>query len=94
MPITITHLEGPLEGQTQTFNDTIKEIKFGRSRENDVVPSAPATLGREDILRARRSLCDYPQKVGSFGANIQGCRLRTSDRSTPTAAACCFGSSH
>lgn len=60
MSITITHLEGPLAGQTQHFDDKTKTIKFGRESDCQVVyPPEYTIVGKQHFQLERQSSGDY-----------------------------------
>ena len=51
MSITILHLDGPLKGHEQHFDDSVDEILFGRSPECQVVyPPEYSIVGRMHVL--------------------------------------------
>jgi hypothetical protein len=67
MAITIKHLEGPLAGQEQHFDDSIGKIMFGRSVEEAqvVYPPSCSVVGVRHFELVRSPAGDY--SVGLFG---------------------------
>jgi hypothetical protein len=60
MAITIRHLEGPLVGHEQHFDDSVEVITFGRSAECDVVyPLECVEIGRKHFQLRRLASCNY-----------------------------------
>jgi hypothetical protein len=60
MSITIRHLEGPLAGQEQHFDDSVDRIVFGRAPECQVVyPPEYTLVGREHFELRRTRWGDY-----------------------------------
>jgi len=58
MSITIKHLDGPLKGQEQSFDDSVKTIMFGRDREEAQIvypPEYNVVGGRHFELRRTRA---------------------------------------
>jgi hypothetical protein len=74
MTITITHLEGPLAGQTHSFDDDVTEIKFGRSGGGDVVfPLECDTVGGDDMKLVRTGPGTYQvTRIGQHYLEIDG----------------------
>jgi TIR domain-containing protein len=66
MSITIRHLDGPLAGQEQHFDNSVAVIAFGRSLECQVVyPPDCADVGRKHFALGRTAHGDY--QVELFG---------------------------
>jgi V8-like Glu-specific endopeptidase len=67
MSITIKHLEGPLKGQEQRFDDRVETILFGRDREvaQVIYPPELTIIGRKHFQLRRMKSGDY--RVELFG---------------------------
>jgi hypothetical protein len=60
MSITLTHLDGPLAGQTQNFDDKAKTIRFGREADCQVkYPPEYTIVGKQHVQLERQSSGDY-----------------------------------
>lgn len=61
MGITIIHLEGPLAGKEQHFDDSVEAILFGRDREEALVVYPPEynVVGRKHCQLRRNEVGDY-----------------------------------
>lgn len=69
MSITITHLEGPLKGQEQRFDDRVETILFGRDREaaQVIYPPEFTTIGRKHFQLRRMASGDYHTELFGKG---------------------------
>lgn len=69
MSITIKHLEGPLKGQEQRFDDRVETILFGRDREaaQVIYPSEFTTIGRKHFQLRRMASGDYHTELFGKG---------------------------
>ncbi len=74
MSITITHLEGPLAGQTQHFDERTKTIVFGREGDCQVVyPPEYTVVGKRHFELERQSSGDYHVRLlGKRYVNVDG----------------------
>src|SRR5262245_34930595 len=75
MSITIKHLDGPLAGQMQTFDDTVNGIVFGRDREaaQVVYPPEYDVVGRKHFALNRNLAGDYSVELfGSRYVDVDG----------------------
>ncbi len=68
MAITIKHLDGPLEGERQDFDDTDATILIGRSAKAQIVyPEECNTIGEEHLRLNRNDAGDYTIEVPGSG---------------------------
>lgn len=67
MGITIIHLEGPLAGKEQHFDDSVAEILFGRDREEALVVYPPEydVVSKKHCQLSRNEVGDY--SIALFG---------------------------
>ncbi|MEZ5829189.1 MAG: serine protease [Hyphomicrobiales bacterium] len=75
MTITITHLEGPLKDEVQTFGDDVDAVVFGRDREvaQVVYPPEYDIVGRRHFELRRTKAGDYTVELfGTRYVNING----------------------
>ena len=87
MPLTITHLVGPLAGQKpQTFADSQTTVTFGRSHEADVTfPSICDSVGGRDIELVRRAWAGTYEirRSGEHFLEINGDPIPTDQNNIP-----------
>ncbi len=90
MSITIKHLEGPLAGQEQHFDDTVGAILFGRDREaaEVVYPPEYDVVGRKHFALRRNEAGDY--SVELFGKRYVGIDGIAADNGTPVKSGSVF----
>ncbi|HZP10176.1 trypsin-like serine peptidase [Methyloceanibacter sp.] len=69
MSITIKHLEGPLKGQEQRFDDRVDTILFGRDREaaQVIYPPEFTVIGRKHFQLRRMASGDYHTELFGKG---------------------------
>lgn len=73
MSITITHLDGPLKGQTQSFDDTAASILVGRSAEAQIRYPEECTEISGEHLRLNRTAEGWQIELcGAGDAEIDG----------------------
>ena len=90
MSITITHLDGPLAGQVDRFDDTVGTILFGRDREASqiVYPAEYDVVGRKHFALRRNEAGDY--SVELFGKRYVGIDGTAADNGTPVKSGSVF----
>ena len=76
MPLTVRHLDGPFEGQTQTFSDEIEHIVIGRD------PSVCQILLPPDARMAGREHCSLARVRGRYLIDMNADRRVTLDGHT------------
>lgn len=83
MTITITHLDGPLKGETQTYDDSVDAVVFGRDRETAQVVYPPEydVVGRRHFELRRTKAGDY--SVELFGTRYVEIDGKPADNGTP-----------
>lgn len=86
MPITIKHLDGPLAGQEQKFDDSYKSIVFGRDPEacQVVYPPDYDVVGKQHFELKYSKAGDYA--VGLFGKRYVEIDGLPADVDTPVAS--------
>jgi hypothetical protein len=75
MTITIKHIEGPLKGEEQTFDDSVDAVVFGRDRElaEVVYPPECDVVGRRHFELRRTRAGDYTVELyGTRYVEIDG----------------------
>ena len=73
MSITIKHLEGPLAGTEQHFDDKVNKIEFGREADCQVIyPPECTIVGKRHFLLER-------QKSGDYRVDLEGQRFVSVD---------------
>ena len=73
MSITIKHLEGPLAGTEQHFDDKVDKIEFGREADCQVIyPPECTIVGKRHFLLER-------QKSGDYRVDLEGQRFVSVD---------------
>ena len=90
MTITITHLEGPLKGAEETFDDSVDTVQFGRDGETAQVIYPPEydIVGRRHFELRRTKAGDYTVELyGSRYVEIDG---EAADNSTPVKSGSTF----
>jgi trypsin-like peptidase len=90
MTITITHLEGPLEGTEQTFDDSVDAVVFGRDRETAqvVYPAHYDVVGRRHFELRRTRAGDYTVEL--FGTRYVEIDGKPADNGTPVKSGSSF----
>jgi hypothetical protein len=83
MTITITHLDGPLKGETQTYDDSVDAVVFGRDRATAQVVYPPEydVVGRRHFELRRTKAGDY--SVELFGTRYVEINGKPADNGTP-----------
>jgi Trypsin-like peptidase domain/FHA domain len=83
MTITISHTDGPLAGQQQTFDDSVGAVLFGRDREEAQVVYPPAydIVGRRHFELRRTRAGDYTVEL--FGSRYVEMNGKPVDNGTP-----------
>ncbi|MCH2139285.1 MAG: trypsin-like peptidase domain-containing protein [Phycisphaerales bacterium] len=76
MPLTVRHLDGPFEGQTQTFSDEIEHIAIGRD------PSVCQIVLPPDARMAGREHCSLARVRGRYLIDMNADRRVTLDGHT------------
>ena len=74
MSITIRHFEGPLSGQLQLFDDSFREILFGRSPNADVVyPPECEIIANEHFKLRKTKFGHYSvESLGPYYVEVEG----------------------
>jgi Trypsin-like peptidase domain len=90
MTITITHLEGPLAGNEQTFDDTVDAVVFGRDGEvaQIVYPPEYDVVGRRHFELRRTTSGDYTIEL--FGKRYVEMDGVPADNGTPVKSGSTF----
>ncbi len=90
MTITITHLDGPLKGETQTYGDNVDSVVFGRDRETAQVVYPPEydVVGRRHFELRRTKAGDY--SVELFGTRYVEMDGKPADNGTPVKSGSTF----
>jgi len=90
MTITIIHMDGPLKGQKQLFDDSVKAILFGRDRETAQVIYPPEydVVGRRHFELRRTRAGDYTVEL--FGSRYVEMNGKPVDNGTPVKSGSTF----